>query len=460
MRLHRQRTARPLSLLAALALGACSGSGSSDPTPPPDPRPLTIATQPESQVILAGSTATFSVIASGTGTLAYQWRRDGRIVPGATAATYTTPSAVVGQPVEIFDVVVSDTYGHVVTSADAALTVMPAPRFAFVGGASDPAVWSYTVDAATGQLRRGSQARTGLSPVVATDSTGAFVFVASADEGRVYQYAVLSEGTLVPLTPEQVAAGADPVWVAVRAEEPFVYVVNRGSNDVYQYLNLGTQQGLEPLPAVTASTGPGPVGLTFHPSGAFGYVANGSDGTISQYAVDTRVLRNLVPLDPPQVSAGIGPGPVAIDPLGSFAYAPDASGNVILQYAVGAGGQLSPLSPPSVAAGRGPRAMAIDPTGRWAYAVNGSDDSVSQYAIGGDGRLSPLATATVAVGTRPVAVAVDPSGRFVYVVNSTAGTISQFAIGAGGGLTPLATPVVQAPAMPQSIALTGGLPVP
>ena len=54
-----------------------------------------ITTQPQSQTIEPGSTATLSVVASGSGPLSYQWYRftPGLVpIPGATASSYTTPS--------------------------------------------------------------------------------------------------------------------------------------------------------------------------------------------------------------------------------------------------------------------------------------------------------------------------------------------------------------------------------
>src|ERR1035441_6846270 len=50
-----------------------------------------ITTQPASQTVNAGQTATFAVVASGTAPLSYQWLKNGTVVPGATSASYTTP---------------------------------------------------------------------------------------------------------------------------------------------------------------------------------------------------------------------------------------------------------------------------------------------------------------------------------------------------------------------------------
>src|SRR6185312_14250812 len=82
----------------------------------------TISMQPQSQTVNAGATATFSVVAAGSGTLAYQWEKNGTAVAGATSASYTTPATVAGDNGASFTVVVSDSAGQVTSSA-ATLTV-------------------------------------------------------------------------------------------------------------------------------------------------------------------------------------------------------------------------------------------------------------------------------------------------------------------------------------------------
>ncbi|MBK7292517.1 MAG: hypothetical protein IPI84_01650 [Holophagaceae bacterium] len=59
--------------------------------------------------------------------LAYQWRKNGVALPGATAPSYATPPTVAGDNGAQFDVVVSDG-GSSVTSESASLTVMQPPQ--------------------------------------------------------------------------------------------------------------------------------------------------------------------------------------------------------------------------------------------------------------------------------------------------------------------------------------------
>ncbi|HSY99688.1 MAG TPA: choice-of-anchor D domain-containing protein, partial [Terriglobales bacterium] len=85
----------------------------------------TITTQPVSQTVTAGQTATFGVVAGGTAPLSYQWQKNGVNIAGATLASYTTPVTATTDSGSTFDVVVSNTAGSL-TSTKATLTVNPA----------------------------------------------------------------------------------------------------------------------------------------------------------------------------------------------------------------------------------------------------------------------------------------------------------------------------------------------
>ena len=83
----------------------------------------TVSTQPANQTVLEGATATFTVTATGTAPLSYQWKKGATNV-GSNSPSYTTPVTVLGDSGTQFSVVVTDTAGSTTSSA-ATLTVNP-----------------------------------------------------------------------------------------------------------------------------------------------------------------------------------------------------------------------------------------------------------------------------------------------------------------------------------------------
>jgi uncharacterized lipoprotein YddW (UPF0748 family) len=90
------------------------------------PAPPRITTQPQDRTLPAGSAVVFSVIATGSPPLAYQWRFNGTNLAAATAASYTRGHLRLSDA-GLYSVVVSNAAGAT-TSSNALLTVLaPAP---------------------------------------------------------------------------------------------------------------------------------------------------------------------------------------------------------------------------------------------------------------------------------------------------------------------------------------------
>ena len=82
----------------------------------------TITVQPANKTVTAGQTATFSVTATGTAPLSYQWQKGTTNITGATSASYVTPATALADSGSTFRVVVSNSVNSV-TSNSATLTV-------------------------------------------------------------------------------------------------------------------------------------------------------------------------------------------------------------------------------------------------------------------------------------------------------------------------------------------------
>jgi hypothetical protein len=168
-----------------------------------------IATQPAAASVAAGQAATFTVSATGGGTLAYQWRKGGIAIAGATAASYITQDA------GSYDVVVTNSAGSV-TSIAATLTVastggapvilaQPASQSVAVGASVTLTVSVTGSGAMAYQWRRGGVAIAGATAVSYT------IAIAKAADAGSYDVVVTNASgsvTSAPATLDVTAAAS------------------------------------------------------------------------------------------------------------------------------------------------------------------------------------------------------------------------------------------------------------
>lgn len=128
--------------------------------------PPSISVQPVSLTVTEGNAASFSVTASGSAPLAYQWQQNLTDIPGAFGTTYTLPSALLSNNGKQFRCKVSNSAGEVYSSA-ATLTVNTATQ--------PPVITAFSANPATislGQSSTLSWAVTGASQLSITPGVG------------------------------------------------------------------------------------------------------------------------------------------------------------------------------------------------------------------------------------------------------------------------------------------------
>jgi sugar lactone lactonase YvrE len=209
---------------AISVLSACSGGGggggggTAAPTPGGNPSPAaapTITAQPQSVTLDDGQAASFSVAASGSGPIAFQWQRDGQPIAGATSTSFSIPATTIADNGAKFSVVATNSAGSVRSSVATLNVRALAPTITgqsqttsvLVGGSA-----TFTV-AATGTAPLQFQwRRNGVSIPGATSASFLLSSATLADSGAIFDVVVsnaggtvTSVGTVLTVAPVTVA---------------------------------------------------------------------------------------------------------------------------------------------------------------------------------------------------------------------------------------------------------------
>ena len=207
-----------------------------------------IFTDPTSRSSYAGQSTTFNVLAAGTGTVAYQWRKNGVNIPTATSSSLTL-SLLNYRNTADYDVVVTDDF-DTTTSDPAELTVLsPAPNVSIspidttvaLGGGL-----TFTATVATGLPPYTYQWRkNGVTIAKATNAALALTNIQRAQEG-VYDVVVknghgvdvsnparLSLPPVVPVNNAPESTDVNPAGTAT-------FTVNVPGATAWQWLKNGT----------------------------------------------------------------------------------------------------------------------------------------------------------------------------------------------------------------------------
>ena len=169
-----------------------------------------ISVQPQSQSVLANSSASFSVTAGGTLPLAYQWRLGGTNLPTATTNPFVIPSAQ-GTDAGNYTVVITNTAGSV-TSAVAVLNILftnpvvfaqwnfnsVTPDAAVATGTSSPSLGNGTASLVGGATATFATGDTTFDPAGTTDNSGwntaTYPAQGTGNKTRGAQFAVSTAG--------------------------------------------------------------------------------------------------------------------------------------------------------------------------------------------------------------------------------------------------------------------------
>ena len=201
----------------------------------------TITTQPKSQTVNEGGSVTFSVTATGTATLKYQWKKNGTAISGATSSTYKI-SSVKSSDAGSYTVTVSNSAGSVTSSA-ATLTVNPVVIDTItINGDSSVDVGSTATYTCTVKYSNGTSKTVkptwSVSPTTYASITSAGVLTGKA-AGTVTLKATYTEGGVTKVVTKSVTVKAGVVKPSITTQ-PKSQTVTEGNSVTFSVVATGT----------------------------------------------------------------------------------------------------------------------------------------------------------------------------------------------------------------------------
>ena len=200
--------------------------------------PPTITAQPANQTVDPGQTATFSVTATGTAPLSYQWQKGQANIPGATAATYTTPATAGADNGTSFRVIVTNPVASIPSSAailtlngPPTITTQPANKTVNLGGTATFSV------VATGTAPLSYQwQRNQVNIAGATSSTYTTPATTSADNGASFRVIVTNPVSNIASSAATLNVNSPPTITT----QPSAQTVNVGQTATFSVVAAGT----------------------------------------------------------------------------------------------------------------------------------------------------------------------------------------------------------------------------
>lgn len=236
---------------------------------------------------------------------------------------------------------------------------------------------------------------------VAVHPSGDWLLSAAYGSGSVAVHAIERDGALGALTAHVVhddpppgpgQQGPHAHQLLPSPDGRHALACDLGTDTVYSYAFDETAGTLREVARAALTPGAGPRHLTFHPNGAYAYLANELDDTVAVCAYDaaTGALTPAAPLGT-GTTAPSAPSQFVVTGDGAHAYLGNRGDETLTRYAVedgGAGLRLLDTVPLDVAF---PRHLALSPDGRLLFVGGQRSDAVQVFGVDeASGELSPL----------------------------------------------------------------------
>jgi hypothetical protein len=388
--------------------------------------PAQIVTQPADQSVHETETATFTVVAAGSG-LTYQWYRGGLAIAGATAASYTTPPVdLVADQGATFTCIIGNSFGSDVPTSAATLTVTPYPTqfnssvAALVKGEGAILTWRFV---GTATFQDGSHTpvtvQTGTSQIVYPSANTTYTLTVTNHGNTEVKTLTIAVKTYVPTNlyvlvqyPHSSVQTANPPSDAIAR-----YKVNHvPGNPTYSLPDYYAPSGISGGAVANESkpTGVFPIHVAVSPDESRLYVANNGDATISAFSINatTGVLTEITG-SPFAIANDVKPFAGAVDPSGGHYYVACQDGVRVFSIDAGTGALTAQPSLDVAIAGRVEGDLLIHPSGQYVYVADHGHDKVQVFTLNASSGVLTFASTTASSGG-PTGMVFDRAGARLF----------------------------------------------
>jgi len=257
---------------------------------------------------------------------------------------------------------------------------------------------AFKVDKGSGKLTfLNRQSTQGKNPVhLAIDPSGRYIVVSNHIGASLAVLPIAADGSLQELTqlvhlegpigPHRIEQKqAKPHFNPFDPTGQFVIVPDKGLDRIFTFrFKDGQLTPADPAFVVARETA-GPRHVAFHPKGAYAYVVNELDSTVTtyRYAPDKGALTpvQIVSSLPDTYTGNSRASEIEVDRAGRFVYASNRGYDSIAVFRIDeASGHLSFVDAEQTL-GRTPRFITSTPDGRFMYALNEDSDSIVAFSI-------------------------------------------------------------------------------
>jgi 6-phosphogluconolactonase len=309
------------------------------------------------------------------------------------------------------------------------LAIHPSGQFLYASnelgdykGTDGGGISAFAIDKATGKLSFLNDVLSGgaYPAFVTVDATGKYAITGNYSGGKVVVFPVLADGGLGDATAsaghegssvnKERQEGPHPHSVYVSPDNRFVIACDLGLDKIFVFRFDAIKGSLIPNhpPFANVNPGAGPRHLAFSPNGAYAYVINELQSTVSAFSYDGQkgVLHHLDTIStlPPDYEGEKSGAEIAVSTSGKFLYTSNRVHDSITVFAIDADrGTLKPVDN-TPTRGKTPRGFAIDPTGSYMFVANEISHNIVIFRIdAATGLLSPTAHVLEAVAPTSIA---------------------------------------------------------